>query len=486
MDNKKPELISSEELEDLSALLEEDKKVKEGAFQSPIMKKAQHLDVELLKKEIPHFRRGREAKEELDNDAGTLSPAEIDQLTAIYMRGQEAKEKLYLAALPLIKIIAHKEWKRRQQWASQIPYEDLIQDATVGFLKGLNAFRMESLDKSSTNYLGQWMLVEMRRSSEAMDHDLQVPNETGESFRKIRALRTRLTQDLGREPTDEEISDASRNPDYITRPTMVGKVRNAGEQHPAGRGVTVKQVAMEREANSRMGSVSRFVTSDGDKETRPAPGTIDPDRTLDSGLISHDPADMVMDMSSQALISDIVKGVIVAMELPTEQATVVSLRYGLPPAVKEHSVREICTATDLSRSRVTKIVNAFSAEMTTPGGRFHKYIHQKYSVQELLTVDMGWILDVLGPWTPEYEKNIRPVPKILTARSSKKNVEEGEGEELMLMELKAYSTETQAWYRCDFHNRTFSRLYENRRSVPNTSPCPACDKPSPLTKTFTG
>lgn len=466
-------------LKDLSKSLDEEEQNLKKGYQSPLIKKRekQRLDLETLKREIPLVQEGNKATKLLASNKGGRSESRREELLATQRKGQDAKEKLFTAALPLIKVIAHKEWRRRQQWGSTITFEDLVQDATIGFLKGLESFKVESMDRSSTNYLGQWILVEMRRSSEIMDHDLQVSNEAGERFRKIRALRTRLAQDLGREPTPKEISTASRNPEYVTRPTMVGKVVKEGETRQTGKGVTEKQVLEEMESRNRVGTVARFVTTE-DAENAPQGNgnhatVVDPERSKESSLTALDPAEQVAESHGQKIISNIVHEVLVEMKLPDEQTIIISLRFGLPPYDPEHSAREIATITGVHRERITKVLNAFTAEMAKPGGVFHYKISQ-YQEDDILALGLGWVLTTLGPWKNTYTPKGSLVSSILT--STKKN-------KTTPTDLTPIKTnEIRAWYRCTYHDKVFSRMYENRRRVLKKTSCPSCGNDALLEK----
>jgi DNA-directed RNA polymerase sigma subunit (sigma70/sigma32) len=193
---------------------------------SPILRTLDNtrLTVELLQESIPIMRAGEAAQETLDASKN-LNDAKRRALRKAVRDGEKAKEQLFNSALPLIKAIAKKEYNRRQQWGSQILMDDLIQDATIGFFKGLRIFDVSEIKKSATNYLGQWMLSEMRRAAEGMDNDLQVGHDAGERYRRIRAIRSRLAGELGREPTDQEIVTASKDPAYVVRPGMVGKAK---------------------------------------------------------------------------------------------------------------------------------------------------------------------------------------------------------------------------------------------------------------------
>jgi DNA-directed RNA polymerase sigma subunit (sigma70/sigma32) len=195
-------------------------------YSSPLLSRvvSNKLTVELLEIHIPILREGEKADEVLRTKQGKLSEKQVRGLRRLVKEGARSKEILFNSALPLIRTISQKEYRRRSQWGSAIPLDDLMQDAIVGFFKGLRIFELTAARKSATNYLGQWMLSEMRRAAESMDNDLQVGHDAGERFRKIRAIRSRLYNDLNREPTDEEIVDASNNSDYTLKPGLVGRI----------------------------------------------------------------------------------------------------------------------------------------------------------------------------------------------------------------------------------------------------------------------
>lgn len=443
-------------------------------YSSPLMSRlsSSRLSVEMLREEIPKVKAGEAARIRLSKADGRMGDKTRSELLLTIRKGEEATETLFAAALPLIRTIAAREWRRRQQWGSQVSLEDLTQESIIGFLKGLSGFKTESIGKSATNYLGQWMLVETRRAAEILDHDLQVGHDAGERFRRVRALRTRLTNDLGREPTDEEISNASKDPNYVTKLGMVGKAPKEGEtNNTGGKGLTVAQVAEERAMRSRVGKVARFSPAEETDENQknsvglvdPSRETINPDSIVDDYL---DPAEQIMNADASKAISTILNAAIDLMRMPDVQKEIIARRYGLPPYT-ESSAREIARVLGLQRDKVSKILSAFSEEITKPGGAFHSIIKET-DPEDLIELGLGWTLDVLKEWP---KTKAKPPAAILT-------------EEIIITERQVTLEGTTkaegvlAWFLCDFHDRTFSSLYRDMKSVPKTRPCPSCQKPS--------
>ena len=478
--------------------------VRGSGYTSPVMAKmsATRLSVVMLNEEIPKIRTGEEAAARLAKATRRLSDPTRHELMRKVTEGDAAKERLFAAALPLIRTVASREYRRRQQWGSQVTLEDLTQETIIGFLKGIAGFRTDAIGRSATNYLGQWMLVETRRAAEVLDHDLQVGHDAGERFRRVRALRTRLAQDLGREPTDEEISDASRNPDYVTKPGMVGRApkeinpddtqrtdtQQSGTQGTTEtveptqtKGITPAQVAEERAMRSRVGHMARFSQADDTDESSTGPGLVDPNRenfvTPDphSSLYTN-PEDQIIDTNTSEVIAAVLNSAMTRLGLPEAQREIIARRYGLPP-YEESSAREIARVMRLQRDRVSRVLTAFQQEMTRPGGALHAVI-KDMDPDDLRTVGLAWAVDTLGDWPKEPPK---PPANILidSITLERRTRPTATGEE------KTKAAGVLAWFQCDYHDRIFTGLYQTRAQVPKRRACPSCQRPSERIKIAT-
>lgn len=451
-------------------------------YVSPVMERvtAQRLTVEFLSELIPLIRDGDAAAEQLA--AGTITdPAALRELRRAARDGGRAKERVFYAALPLIRTVAMREFRRRQQWQSRVSLDDLTQDAIIGFFKGLSRFKVEAIRKSATNYLGQWMLVEMRRSAEQMDHDLSVGHDAGERFRRVRALRSRLIQDLGREPTDEEIAEASRDPNYVTRPGMVGRAPADGDKAAAGKGLTVAQVAEERAMRDRVGTAERIGSSaDTDEDSRTPLGVLDVERMTqaETGHLNElsDPSLLIDEVTGEQVIVLLVGQVIERMRLPEQQSEIISRRYGLAPFQEESSAREIARVMGIHRERVSRVLAAFAEEMTKRGGVFHQLV-ARISDDELQDLGLGWVTSTLGAWDPAFDATVS-VPRVLTEPISLNTGSKA---------VPGATTSTTAggilaFYLCDYHDRLFSSLYPTKESAPKQRKCPECQRLSDLVR----
>lgn len=433
------------------------------------------LSLALLSELLPAVREGEEAKELLVQE-GSLSSVERERYASLVRAGENAKERLFLAALPLIRLIATKEWRRRQQWSSKVSVEDLIQEATVGFLKGLSSFNLDAMRSSSTNYLGQWMLVEVRRAAESLDHDMQVGHEAGERFRKIRAIRSRLVGELGREPTDQEIVDASTDSSFVSGGTKLGRVADGGR---APKGVTLDQVAEERNTRGRVGHVPRFGSiEDNDSGAGGGAWQVDLGRVSSTSTskegFDQDPADVVSDMVVPTAFADLLAKLFNEIGLGEEQRLIISMRYGLPPHKEAMSARKISNMTKVHRERVSKVLAAFTAEMSLPNGHFHRIL-STMPEEDVEAVNMAGVLYELGECNM---KHVAPVPVILTeSKMKEKNKPIPHGE--------STSDGVIAWFECEFHKRYFAGMYPDRNRIPQRRACPACNRPSPLRKVET-
>lgn len=451
------------------------------AYNSPIMAYASgtRLTVDMLIEEIPKIRAGEEAERKLVEER-KLSTKTRQEINAAIRVGKKAKEKVFVSALPLIRTVAVKEFKRRQQWNSRVSLDDLMQEAIVGFFKGLSGFKVESIKTSATNYLGQWMLVEMRRSAEVMDHDLQVGHDAGERFRRIRALRSRLTNDLGREPTDQEISDASRDPKYVVRPGMVGKAPEGDNKPAVGKGVTISQIEEEKKAKERVGFVARISTSAEDGDEGGTSGLFINEQILNSSAsiqdsYTDDPAEVAAAMQSNEFIAALVYKALEEMRLPKTQTEIISRRYGLAPFEEQASARKISKDMGVHREKISKILAAFTNEMTKTGGVFHKII-ARINREDLDSLDLGWLYENLGEWDAAYENSYR-LPSVLI-----EDINVSPSAEVRA-DLETSASGILAWYLCDFEDKVFTGLYLDLNNVPKTRSCPDCNHKAELFKT---
>lgn len=445
-------------------------------YRSPLMSRlagSGELTLDLLRRDVPVFQEGRRAQATLDGPDAPKGMVARQGLARTARAGQDAQERLVFAAIPLIKHLAAKEHARRQRWQSQITFEDLFQEGVGGLLRGLSAYKVDGGQKSATNYLGQWIMIEMRRNVEAADNDFGVAFDAAERMRKIRALRSRLSSELGREPTDEEIIEASGDHAYAGG-RKIGRVNK-----PDGprKKLTLAQLAEERDLRGRVGTTGRLVAAGSGDE--PEVPLVDFARPL-SGEGLTDASEHTITNGAAAGLSKLLAATLTAMTIPGTQREVLARRFGLPPYEKEESARDISRTMNLHRDKVGKVIDAFSAEMARPGGAFHAQC-SALDADELADLGLGWVTTTLGDYAslPVAVRN-EPVPDVLAIPlTDRAGVIAPPAPGPAAASARGG---VRAQFACPYHQYGFVGMYPDRDSVPRTRACPGCGRESRLAR----
>jgi RNA polymerase primary sigma factor len=141
------------------------------------------------------------AAAELLTQRDLLSPAEIEQAEDELARGREARRRLIEANLRLVVSIARRYMNRG------IPLGDLIQDGNIGLLRAVEKFDYHRGFKFST-YATWWIRQGISRSLADHARTIRIPVHMVEAINRMIRTTSQLQQELGREPTPEEIGEA--------------------------------------------------------------------------------------------------------------------------------------------------------------------------------------------------------------------------------------------------------------------------------------
>ncbi len=115
-------------------------------------------------------------------------------------RHEEARATLIKANLRLVVKIAH-DFK-----GLGLPLLDLISEGNIGLMRAVEKFDPAKGAKFSS-YAAWWIKQSMRRALANQSRTIRIPVQSAGKINKIKSVRMKLTEELGRDPTDAEIAE---------------------------------------------------------------------------------------------------------------------------------------------------------------------------------------------------------------------------------------------------------------------------------------
>ncbi len=146
--------------------------------------------------------RAQRAFKKIESEAGIKVDALLEmwgRISKVQSFVLEAKNELITRNLRLVVNIA------KNYVGRGLPLLDLIQEGNIGLMKAVDKFKHEKGFKFST-YATWWIRQAITRALIDQTKTIRVPVHMMEFYNRVTKASRELTQELGREPTDEEIA----------------------------------------------------------------------------------------------------------------------------------------------------------------------------------------------------------------------------------------------------------------------------------------
>ncbi len=237
-----------------------------------------------------------------------LTPQEEIELAAKIKKGNKAaREHMIKANLRLVVKIA------RDYEGIGLPLLDLISEGNIGLMKAVERFDPKKGGKLST-YGSWWIKQSIKRALANQSKTIRLPVHLVDKISKMRRMAMKLQEELGHEPSDEELA--------------------------AELGTTAARVSQMRTASIRPASLDAPV---GDDDSNNFSEIVEDERAIN-------PYDELEDKTVTSMLQDMVK------HLNDRESTILRYRFGLDGG-QEKTLEEVGEKFGVTRERVRQIQN---------------------------------------------------------------------------------------------------------------------------------
>jgi RNA polymerase primary sigma factor len=192
-----------------------------------------------------------------------LTPVEEIELARRIQNGDAAaRERMINANLRLVVTVA------RDYVNLGLPLADLISEGNIGLMKAIDRFDPEKGAKLST-YAIWWIRQAIKRALGNQSKTIRLPAKTIEKIARMRRVSAQMGNELGREPTEDELSEelgiatekvaglrsVGLRPESLNAPVGADELTELGENLPDEQAQTPFESLRERDFSDQVDQV---------------------------------------------------------------------------------------------------------------------------------------------------------------------------------------------------------------------------------------
>jgi DNA-directed RNA polymerase specialized sigma subunit len=204
----------------------------------------ERITLDALRFYIPYFKRGSSAEERILE--GGLESPERNSLETQARLKKLASDRIAELAAPLISSEINKMISGSHLSYSKTLYNVLYYAGLDGMNRGLRNFDGTKLNISATNYLMQWFTVYAKRELATVEAPNGISPSRFQKYKKIAAVRKKLSAQLDRDATHQEILDYFQSGSADVK-NMQGRVGSSKKRSEANQNITLELIEEQKD-----------------------------------------------------------------------------------------------------------------------------------------------------------------------------------------------------------------------------------------------